>query len=215
MAFFAYKAVTPEGKVVEGTLEAADEQTVTTRLQEQGQLPIRISSTDATGALSGGLNFLARRKRVPRSALLVFTQELSTLLKAGLPLDRSLSVLSELTENEYLREIVKELLREVKGGKSLSEAFGSYPHVFPKIYVNMIKAGEVGGALDEILERLREYLERAEELKSYFVSALIYPLILGAVGTASIIVMITFVIPDSRRYLRTPARRFRFRCRSC
>ncbi|HXK59098.1 MAG TPA: type II secretion system F family protein [Acidobacteriota bacterium] len=191
MGFFEYKAVTPEGKVVEGTLEAADEQTVMTRLREQGQLPIRVVSSEAGGTWS----IFSRRKRVPRADLLVFTQELSTLLKAGLPLDRSLSILSELTENQYLREIVKDVLREVKAGKSLSEAFGAYPHVFPKVYVNMIKAGEVGGALDEILMRLSEYLERSEELRSYFVSALIYPAILAGVGAASIIIMITFVIP--------------------
>ena len=126
---------------------------------------------------------------------MVFTQELSTLIKAGLPLDRSLAILSDLTENPYLREIVQDLLKEIKGGKSLSEAMSVYPHVFPKIFVNMIKAGEAGGALDEILERLVEYLENSEELRDYIVSSLIYPCILGLVGAASIIVMITFVIP--------------------
>jgi general secretion pathway protein F len=195
MGFFEYKAVTPEGKVVEGTLEAADEQTVMTRLREQGQLPIRINSSGGAGTFVGSLPFFSRQKRVPRADLLVFTQELSTLLKAGLPLDRSLSILAELTENQYLREIVKDVLREVKSGKSLSEAFAVYPHVFPKIYVNMIRAGEIGGALDEILLRLTEYIERGEELRGYFVSALIYPAILAGVGASSIIIMITFVIP--------------------
>jgi general secretion pathway protein F len=191
MGFFEYKAVTPEGKVIEGTLEAADEETVMSRLREQGQLPIRVASTGAGSALAGGLSFLSRRRRVPRADLLVFTQELSTLLHAGLPL----GILSELTENQYLRAIVKDLLREVKGGKSLSEAFAVYPHVFPKIYVNMIKAGEIGGALDEILKRLSEYLEGSEELKSYFVSSLIYPAILTFVSLASVVILLTFVIP--------------------
>ncbi len=196
MAFFEYKAVTPEGKVIEGTLEAADEQTVMTRLEEQGQLPIRVHIAGEAGPLGGLLGGLtSRRKRVPRADLLVFTQELSTLLNAGLTLDRSLTILSELTENAYLREVIKELLREVKGGKALSDAFATYPHVFPKIYVNMIRAGEAGGALDDILSRLGEYLERGEELRSYLVSALIYPMILSLVGAASIIVMLTFVIP--------------------
>jgi type II secretory pathway component PulF len=195
MAFFEYKSVTPEGKVIEGTLEAADEQTVTSRLQEMGQLPIRIISADRGEGLAGTFSFMTRRKRVSRADLLVFTQELSTLMRAGLPLDRSLTILSELTESQYLKEIVKDLLREVKGGKSLSEAFAAYPHVFPKIYVSMIKAGEVGGALDEILKRLTEYLERGEELRDYFLSALIYPVILACVGSISIIIMITFVIP--------------------
>jgi len=196
MAFFEYKAVTPEGKVIEGTLEGADEQTVMARLEEQGQLPIRVHAAGDAGPFSGLLGgVLSRRKRVPRGDLLIFTQELSTLLNAGLTLDRSLTILSELTENAYLREVIKELLREVKGGKALSDAFATFPHVFPKIYVNMIRAGEAGGALDDILSRLAEYLERGEELRSYLVSALIYPIILAIVGASSVVVMLTFVIP--------------------
>jgi general secretion pathway protein F len=136
-----------------------------------------------------------KRKRVPRKDLLVFTHELSTLVHAGLPLDRCLSILAGLTENAYLAEIIKDLLKEIKGGRSLSEALGMYPQVFPKIYVNMVRAGEVGGALDQILKRLVEYLENAEELRNYVSSALIYPAILAVVGALSIIVMMTFVIP--------------------
>lgn len=194
MAYFQYKAVTPEGKVIEGTLEAADEQAALARLQEQGQMPIKVASTDE-GLLGREMKLPWKRKKVPQRDLLVFTQELSTLLRAGLPLDRSLTILSDLTENPYLREIVKDLLREIKGGKSLSEALGMYPQVFPKIYVNMVKAGETGGVLNEILERLIEYLEGAEELRNYFISSLIYPVILAVVAGASIIIMITFVIP--------------------
>ena len=195
MAFFEYKAVTADGKIIEGTLEAADERTAVARLGEQGQFPIKLVSPDSSALLGREITLPWQRKRVPQKDLMVFTQELSTLIKAGLPLDRSLAILSDLTENPYLREIVQDLLKEIKGGKSLSEAMSVYPHVFPKIFVNMIKAGEAGGALDEILERLVEYLENSEELRDYIVSSLIYPCILGLVGAASIIVMITFVIP--------------------
>jgi general secretion pathway protein F len=198
LAFFQYKAVTADGRVVEGTLEAADARSVTSRLRDQGQFPVTISSagtTESGGLLSREIKLPWRRNRVARADLLVFTQELSTLVKAGLPLDRSLSVLGELTENRHLRDVVRELLREIKGGKSLSEGMSMHPHIFPKIYVNMVRAGEFGGALDKILERLQEYLERSEELRNYFVSSLIYPLVLALVGGASIIVMIGFVIP--------------------
>ena len=195
MAFFEYKAVTADGKIIEGTLEAADERMAATRLGEQGQFPISLVSPDSSSLLGREITLPWQRKKVPQKDLLVFTQELSTLIRAGLPLDRSLGILSELTENVYLREIVQDLLKEIKGGKSLSEAMSVYPHVFPKIFVNMIKAGEAGGALDEILERLVEYLENSEELRDYVVSSLIYPCILALVGAASIIVMITFVIP--------------------
>lgn len=197
MAVFRYKAVTPEGKVVEGTLEAADQETVLARLQEQGQLPIKVFPGEETGGLLGReIRLPWQRKKVPQKDLLIFTQELSTLVKAGLTLDRSLSVLSDLTENAYLAEVVGELLREIKGGKALSEALSTYPQVFPKVYVNMVKAGEVGGALDQILERLEEYLEGADELRSYLISSMIYPCILVVVAIGSIIIMMTVVIPQ-------------------
>ena len=195
MPLFTYKAVSSEGRVTEGTLEAADQKTALAKLQEQGQLPIKVTSSEEKGLLGLELTLPWQRKRVRRSDLLVFTQELATLTGAGLPLDRSLTILSNLTENEYLREIVKELLREIKGGKSLSDSMAIYPHVFPKLYVSMVKAGEAGGALDAILIRLIEYLEEAEELKNYFTSSMIYPVILGTISSAAIILMVTFVIP--------------------
>ena len=195
MAYFQYKAVTPEGKLVEGSLEAADERAVRARLEEQGQVPINVFSGEESGLFGRELKLPWRQKKVAQQDLLVFTQELSTLLSAGLPLDRSLTILSDLTENPYLREIVKDLLKEIKGGKSLSEALGVYPRVFPKIYANMVKAGEMGGVLNQIMERLIEYLESAEELRDYVVSSLIYPVILALVGSGSILIMITFVIP--------------------
>jgi general secretion pathway protein F len=193
--FFQFKAVTPEGKVVEGTLEAADEKSANFRLEEQGQMPIRISSEEASGLLGREFRLPWERKRVSQHDLLVFTHELSTLSGAGLPLDRSLSILAQLSENDYLKEIVGDLLKEIKSGKSLSEGLALYPRVFPRIYINMVKAGEVGGALDVILERLREYLENSQELKSYIVSALIYPCILVFVAIVSFVILMGFVIP--------------------
>lgn len=196
MTLFRYKAVTPEGKVVEGTLEAADQQTVLARLEEQGKLPIKVHSGEEAGLLGREIQLPWKRRRVPQSDLLIFTQELSTLVEAGLTLDRSLSILVELTSNAYLSEIIHELLREIRGGKSLSEAIGIYPQVFPKLYVNMVRAGEAGGALDQILKRLVEYLEEVEELRSHLTSALIYPAVLTSVAAVSIGIMVLFVIPN-------------------
>ena len=196
MTLFRYKAVTPEGKFIEGSLEAADQQTVLARLEEQGQLPIKVHSGEEGGLLGGEIQLPWQRRRVPQSDLLIFTQELSTLIEAGLTLDRSLSILAELTDNAYLSEIIHELLREIKGGKSLSEAIGIYPQVFPKLYVNMVRAGEAGGALDQILKRLVEYLDEVEELRSHLKSALIYPAILTSVAAFSIGIMVLFVIPN-------------------
>ncbi len=195
MAFYQYKAVSADGKVIEGTLEAADERSALARLEEQGQLPIKVHAEGQGGALGIDLTLPWRRKRVSQGELLVFTQELSTLVGAGLPLDRSLTILADLTENEYLKEVVRDLLSQIKSGKSLSEGLAQYPKVFPKIYTNMVKAGEVSGALEQILKRLGEYLESTEELRSYVVSSLIYPSILVSVAGLSIVVLIGFVIP--------------------
>ena len=195
MAFFRYKAVTPAGKMVEGSLEAVDQQSVVDRLQTQGQLPVKVFSGEETGFLSRQFERPWKKKRVSQAELLIFTQELSTLIQAGLTLDRSLRILANLTENVYLSEVVGELLSEVKSGRSLSEAMAKFPQVFPKVYVNMVKAGEIGGALDQILGRLVDYLENVEELRSYLTSSLIYPCILTFVGAASIIIMMFFVVP--------------------
>jgi len=219
MAFFRYKAVTPEGKVVEGTLEAIDQETVLARLQEQGQLPIKVfPGEDTGGVLSREIRLPWKRKKVPQKDLLIFTQELSTLVKAGLTLDRSLSVLSDLTENDYLAEVVRELLREIKGGKALSEALSTYPQVFPKVYVNMVKAGEVGGALDQILERLEEYLEGADELRSYLISSMIYPCILvfwsavcGQLSASSLSTLENPVMGSTQILISLPVSRFKLK----
>lgn len=196
MAFFRYKAVTPDGKVVEGTLEAADQEAAVVRLQEQGQLPIKVLSGADGGLFSREFQLPWKRKRVPQRELLIFTQELSALVKAGLPLDRSLRILVDLTENDYLRQVIRAVLADIKGGKSLSEGLGKYPQVFPKVYVNMVKAGEVGGALDQILSRLVEYLEDVEEFHSALRTSMIYPAILTFILFLSLLGMFTIVIPQ-------------------
>ena len=177
-------------------MEAADHQTVVSRLQEQGQLPITVFPAKEGGIIGREFQLFWKKKKVSQHDLLEFTKGLFTLIQAGLTLDRSLRILSDLTENAYLKEVVRELLKEIKGGKSLSEALKMYPGVFPKVYTNMVRAGEAGGSLDPILNRLVNYLEEVEELRSYLISALIYPAILTAVAGTSIVIMIIFVIPQ-------------------
>ncbi len=127
--------------------------------------------------------------------MLVFTQELSTLVSAGLPIDRSLDILGTLTENVRLKEVVKDVLNRIQEGSSLAEALGQYPRIFPKVYVNMVKAGESGGFLETILSRLALYLQSTKEIQEYLVSVMIYPLILTIVSGISIAILVTFVIP--------------------
>jgi len=195
MAEFAYKAATMEGKVVEGTMEAPDHGVVSLRLHEMSLIPIRVGAAGKSTFLTRDIPWPWKNRRVRRKDLLVFTHELHTLVRSGIPLDRSLAVLAKLAESAALSEVIQNVLRAVKEGKSFSEALGEYPEVFPKIYVNMVHAGEVGGVLEEILGRLTVFLETSENLRSYVVSALIYPALLSAVAVGSITVMTMFVVP--------------------
>jgi general secretion pathway protein F len=138
---------------------------------------------------------LPKRGRVKQRDLSILTRELATLISAGLPLDRALSVLSSLTDKEELKRTVGQILRAVQQGKSLAEALAEYPKIFPPLYVNMVKAGEVGGFLDTVLQRLAEYLERAQEVQDEIKSALAYPVILVIVGGVSVFFMFTYVLP--------------------
>jgi general secretion pathway protein F len=196
MAEFSYRAVTTDGKVVEGIMEASDNGTVALRLQEMGLLPVRVGAAAKKTLLTREIPWPWKRKKVRRKDLLVFTHELHTLVRSGIPLDRSLAVLGKLAESPVLAEVVQNVLNSVKGGKSFSEALGEYPEVFPKVYVNMVHAGEVGGVLEEILGRLTVFLETSENLRSYVVSALIYPALLSVVAVSSITILTMFVVPS-------------------
>ncbi len=193
MAEYLYKATTHSGETVEGSMEGKDEEAIVQNLHQLGYIPIRIFSTQEEAA---GFRFSSLlSKRVGVRDLLAFTQELSTLVSAGLPLDRSLNILGTLTENKRLREAVKDVLKRVEGGSSLTEALGYHPRIFPKLYINMVKAGESGGFLEAILSRLAQYLQSTKELREYLISVMIYPLILTFVMGISIIILVTFVIP--------------------
>lgn len=193
MAEYLYKATTLSGQTVEGCIDGKDEEAVVQGLHRLGYIPIRITTTQEKRSDSRFFSFLPQRVGVKN--LMVFTQELSTLVSAGLSIDRSLEILGDLTENKRLRETVKDILKRVEGGNSLAEALGSHPRIFSKLYVNMVKAGESGGFLETILSRLAQYLESTKEIKDQIVSVMIYPLILMIVSGGSIGILVTFVIP--------------------
>ncbi len=199
MAQFQYRAVDPQGKVVEGTLEAAEVPVVVARLHDRGLIPITIGAArDGAGPRTRrvALPSLASigRRRVKGRDLLVLTQELSALVSSGLPLDRSLATLAELADNPELKRIVTEVLHEVQGGKSLAEALGQHK-VFPPLYVNMVRAGELGGFLEVVLQRLSEYLESAQQLRDEVRSALTYPVLLTVAMGGSMLVLLVYVLP--------------------
>jgi general secretion pathway protein F len=196
MAFFQYRAADQAGKIIEGVMEAEVEQSVVSRLHEMGCVPLRINVPRAGAATTQQVRLpLFTRRKVSQPQLLQFTQELATLLAAGLPLDRSLVILGSLVEGEEFTKIMRTLVEAVRAGKSLAAAMTEHPDVFPKIYVNMIRAGEAGGILEAVLRYLTEYMERSLALKEDLKSALIYPLILGGAAGVSLIVLFVYVIP--------------------
>lgn len=178
-------------------MDGNDEAAVVQNLHQLGYIPIRITTTHEK---EPGFSFSSiLPQRVGVKNLLVFTQELSTLVSAGLPIDRSLEILGTLTENWRLREAVNDVLKRIQGGNSLAEALGQYPRIFPRLYINMVKAGESGGFLEAILSRLAQYLQSTKEIKEYLISVMIYPVILTIASGISIVILITFVIPRFAR----------------
>ena len=188
MAIFSYRATTMEGAIVEGAIEAADEKSAIERLKDTGVIPLRVAAPEE------GL-----KKRITlRSSkvnLLTFTTELATLLGAGLPLDRSLNILSSISESKDMKNIVQSILKSIREGSSFSDALQRHPKIFPRLYINMIRAGEAGGVLDVVLDKLNEFLESSKELKEHIFSVMIYPTILIITGGISIIILLTYVLP--------------------
>jgi type II secretion system protein F len=196
MAQYQYRATDFQGKIIEGSMEAGEERSVVQRLRERGLIPIRIGVGDAGPRAGRALSLPGLGRRGVRTKeLLIFTRELSTLLGAGIPLDRSLSTLVDLTGNLELKRVTGEVLQAVRGGASLAEALAQHPKVFPALFVNMVKAGEIGGVLDQVLLRLVEYLARVEDLRDEVRSALTYPILLVGVGGVSVLLLLIYVLP--------------------
>jgi general secretion pathway protein F len=194
MALYRYKAVTVSGEVLEGQLDVASNDEAVAKIQDAGNIPLEIRAAD--GGDSGGLfGRLGKRQAMNQTQVLQFTQQLSTLLGAGQPLDRALQILLELPESEKSKRVIERVRDHVRGGGALSDALESEPGVFSRLYVNMVRAGEVGGALDTTLARLSNYLERAKALRESVVNALIYPAILVVMVFAALFVLLAFVVP--------------------
>lgn len=190
MTLYRYKAANPGGEVAEGEIDAIDEAHAIVQLQAAGNVPIRIRPA------RGSLSILRRRSGIRSADVQVFTQELATLLGAGLPLDRSLQILIDLAEDPRLKRMTAAVLERVRGGAALSDALEAQTGSFSRFYVNMVRAGEMGGALEDVLGRLSDYLIRARELRDTVVSALIYPAILLSVSVISVAVLMVFVVPN-------------------
>jgi general secretion pathway protein F len=206
MPLFQYKAVSATGEVQEGVLDGPSQAAIIERLQSTGLIPIRaVETSQAASKKSPGAerkSFIAsllEPRKVTQNNLTVFTREIATLLKAGLPLDRSMEILLNLAENDKVRDLIANIRNEVRGGAALSKALDQHRNVFSRFYVNMVRAGEAGGALPDVLKRLADHLERAEELKSTITSALVYPIVLMVIASASVAFLVVFVVPTFKQ----------------
>jgi len=208
MPLFQYKAVSPAGEVQEGVLDAISRDGVLAHLKTLGLIPIRAAEVGAQTATtaaaisagaSSGTKPVFSSRHIGQDELAVITRELATLLKAGLPLDRSLEILINLAERERMRELLSAIRNEVRGGSSLSKALDVHRAVFSRFYINMVKAGEAGGALGGVLLRLSDYMERAKELRDTVVSSLIYPAILLGGALISILLILLIVVPQFKQ----------------
>jgi len=188
MAIYSYRATTLKGEILEGAIEAADQKAAVERLKVSGLIPLKIAATQ-----EGFKKKLSWRSA--KGDLLTFTTELSVLLNAGLPLDRSLNILAEILEKPETQAVVQAILKSIREGSSFSDALQRHPKMFSRLYVNMVRAGESGGVLDAVLEKLNDFLETTKELKDSVFSSMIYPLILLGTGGLSIIVLLTYVLP--------------------
>lgn len=198
MPIFAYKAADAQGKMVKGTLEASNEREVVAKLQAMKCIPIRIDAVHGDlrrFKLKASLNISGWLSRVTTRDVLFFTQDLSALIDAGLPMDKALNILISVSENEKFKQVVSGILKNIESGNSLSESLSKFPKIFSTLYINMVRAGETGGVLPAVLDRLGVFLENSQDLRDYIKSAMVYPLFLVFVGGVSIIIMLTFVIP--------------------
>ena len=190
-------------------MEGASHAGVIAHLQSTGLIPIRATEVSAV-AVGGAVAIAARQSgekkpslffaaRVSQDDLGILTRELATLLKAGLPLDRSMEILIGLAEKPAVAELLVAIRNDVRGGAALSKALDPHRDVFTRFYVNMVKAGEVGGALGNVLMRLADHMERSKTLRDNVASALVYPVILLIVAVTSVLILVIFVVPQFKQ----------------
>lgn len=192
MTIYNYKAITLAGEIKQGNIEAENEQEAISALQQQGMTLLDI---DAKNYFSLA-QLWQERKSVNQKDIVIFTQQLATMLNAGLTVERALQLLIALTDHRELKRHLEAVLVEVRDGVALSSALENRSRMVSKLYISMVRSGETGGALASATQHLADYLERAQHLQRGLVSALIYPAILLIMAILSVIVLLTFVVPS-------------------
>jgi type IV pilus assembly protein PilC len=200
---FIYKATTKDGKTISGTAEAANKQALLMLLHRQNVNPILIEQDKKT-KLSLNMT-IGVSKKVKSQDLVIFTRQLSTMISAGVPLARSMSALANDTESPYLKEVLNSVTKDIESGKSLAESFAKFPTVFDQVFIAMIRAGEEGGILDEILKRLASQVELNESIKKKIKSAMMYPIVILVVTILAFFGIMLFIMPKISKIISSLA----------
>src|SRR6185369_15039938 len=213
MPKFSYVAMDSRGKETKGTLDVANQNEAISRLKEMGYFPTKVTEAEKpkeksekkAKAASPGTGGKVKKGfvikipgfggKVKAKILTTFTRQLATLVDAGLPLLRGLRVLEKQERNAVLRRIIGELATSIEGGSTFSEALAQHPKVFNRLFVNMVKAGELGGVLEVVLNRLSEFMEKAQKIKGKVVAAMFYPAAVMFVAVAILTILMVFVVP--------------------
>src|SRR5881409_488386 len=215
MPKFNYVAMDSRGKETKGTLDVANQNEAIGRLKEMGFFPTKVveekaakpdaktkaasgrpGQKKARGALDLQIKIPGLSGRVKAKVLTAFTRQLATLVDAGLPLLRGLRVLEKQEKNVTLRDIIGQLGLSIEGGSTFSEGLAQHPKVFNRLYVNMVKAGELGGVLEVVLARLAEFMEKAQKIKGRVIAAMFYPVAVLVVATAILLILMVKVVPS-------------------
>jgi type IV pilus assembly protein PilC len=189
MPLFAYTAIDQSGRTVKATIEADDERLVLAKLREQS-----LTCTDIRKGSKGGVKSFGKKKFKPKS-LVVFSRQFATMIDAGIPILRCLEILQGQMKDPGLKEALEVITQDVKGGSQLYDALAKHPRIFNKLYVNMIRAAELGGILDTILDRLSGFLEYESEIKAKIKSAMMYPILVLGFSQVMLFALFTFVLP--------------------
>ena len=212
MPRFEYIALDARGAESRGIIEAADQNSVVSQLRQTGYFPTSVE-LEGTGpkqgkgkaktvksiapATTGGKKgiVLFQRKTVKSKTLMIFTRQLATLIDAGLPLLKGLAVLAKQEKDLVLKSAINSMADSVQGGSTFSESMGQHPHIFIRLYVSMVKAGEIGGVLELVLTRLAEFQEKAQKIKNKVKSAMTYPVVVLIIATVIMFFLLTFIVP--------------------
>ena len=212
MAKFDYVALDSRGQETRGSIDAGSPGEASAALRKNGLFATSVTASGKSSGAApaaaakggaaaktgskkkGGLKLFAKTS-VDSKLLMIFTRQLATLIDAGLPLLKGLEVLGKQEKDEVLRRIISNLSEAVQGGSTFSESLGQHPKIFSRLFVNMVKAGELGGVLEVVLNRLAEFQEKAQKLKNKVVSAMTYPVIVLGIAMLILVFLLTFIVP--------------------